>query len=100
MIYNKDYILKKNKLSASYIFEDRDCHDEKKRLKKMELCLYQILEMLREYYTGYKPNAWLFKAQFVAEVKAAHISNLQGLLGHSSSKISEIYTYLHTRSIQ
>lgn len=98
----------------------------------------KILEMLREYYIGYKPKTWLFEGQFAGEpysekslqsilkqalqkvgnIKpvtlhwlrhsyATHLLEsgtdlrlIQELLGHSSSKTTEIYTHVSTKSLQ
>ena len=98
----------------------------------------KILEMLREYYIGYKPKTWLFEGQnentkyderslsnvlkqALVKVKitkpvslhwlrhsyATHLLEsgtdlryIQELLGHSSSKTTEIYTHVSTKSLQ
>jgi integrase/recombinase XerD len=98
----------------------------------------KILEMLREYYLGYKPKTWLFEGQVAGEhyseqslqsvlkqalqkagIKkpvtlhwlrhsyATHLLEsgtdlryIQELLGHSSSKTTEIYTHVSTKSLQ
>jgi integrase/recombinase XerD len=98
----------------------------------------KILEMLREYYIGYKPKTWLFEGQFAGEPYsekslqsilkqalqkagntkpvtlhwlrhsyATHLLEsgtdlryIQELLGHSSSKTTEIYTHVSTKSLQ
>ena len=97
-----------------------------------------ILEMLRNYYNGYKPKTWLFEGQIIGEQYseqslqsvlkqalqkvgitkpvtlhwlrhsyATHLLEsgtdlryIQELLGHSSSKTTEIYTHVSTKSIQ
>lgn len=97
-----------------------------------------ILEMLRQYYAGYKPKVWLFEAtqpgqpysakslQHIlkeavrkAEIQkpvtlhwlrhsyATHLLEngtdlryIQEILGHNSSKTTEIYTHVSTLSIQ
>ncbi|MBS7787881.1 tyrosine-type recombinase/integrase [Flavobacterium sp. CYK-55] len=97
-----------------------------------------ILDMLRQYYTGYKPKVWLFEGnqpgapfsakslQFVLKEAvrktqiqkpvtlhwlrhsyATHLLEsgtdlryIQELLGHNSSKTTEIYTHVSTQSIQ
>ena len=97
-----------------------------------------ILEMLREYYTGYKPKTWLFEGQnagdqyseqslqsvlkqalqkagikkpvtlhWLRHSYATHLLEsgtdlryIQELLGHSSSKTTEIYTHVSTKSLQ
>ncbi len=98
----------------------------------------KILEMLREYYKGYKPTEWLFEGQKKGEqyderslsnvlkqalaktaIKkevtlhwlrhsyATHLLEagtdlryIQELLGHSSSKTTEIYTHVSTKNLQ
>ena len=97
-----------------------------------------ILEMLREYYIGYKPKIWLFEGQnagdqyseqslqsvlkqalqkvgikkpvtlhWLRHSYATHLLEsgtdlryIQELLGHSSSKTTEIYTHVSTKSLQ
>lgn len=97
-----------------------------------------ILEMLRQYYTGYKPKVWLFESarpgqQYAAKSLqhvlkeavrktgiqkpitlhwlrhsyATHLLEngtdlryIQEILGHKSSKTTEIYTHVSTLSIQ
>jgi len=98
----------------------------------------KIMELLRQYYTAYKPTVWLFEgqqkgAQYIAEslqsvlkqalqkmnIKkpvslhwlrhsyATHLLEngtdlryIQELLGHNSSKTTEIYTHVSTKSLQ
>ncbi|MFV8364637.1 tyrosine-type recombinase/integrase [Flavobacterium sp. ZT3P35] len=98
----------------------------------------KILEMLREYYIGYRPKIWLFegvtpgetysekslqsvlkqalqKASITKPVSlhwlrhsfATHLLEsgtdlryIQELLGHNSSKTTEIYTHVSTKSLQ
>ncbi len=98
----------------------------------------KILEMLREYYRGYKPKTWLFEGQnggdqyseqslqsvlkqalqkagikkpvtlhWLRHSYATHLLEsgtdlryIQELLGHSSSKTTEIYTHVSTKSLQ
>jgi integrase/recombinase XerD len=98
----------------------------------------KILEMLREYYIGFKPKTWLFEGQNIGEQYseqslqsvlkqalqkvgntkpvtlhwlrhsyATHLLEsgtdlryIQELLGHNSSKTTEIYTHVSTKSLQ
>lgn len=98
----------------------------------------KILDMLREYYIGYKPKIWLFEGQINGEFYsekslqsvlklalqksgitkpvtlhwlrhsyATHLLEsgtdlryIQELLGHNSSKTTEIYTHVSTKSLQ
>lgn len=98
----------------------------------------KILEMLREYYTQFKPEKYLFEGQIIGQPYdnrslqqvlkqalrktgiakpatlhwlrhsfATHLLEsgtdlryIQELLGHNSSKTTEIYTHVSTKSIQ
>ena len=98
----------------------------------------KLIEMLRDYYTKYKPEVWLFEGQNAGEqysetslqkvlkqtlisagIKkpitlhwlrhsyATHLLEsgtdlryIQELLGHKSSKTTEIYTHVSTKSLQ
>ncbi|WP_298220959.1 site-specific tyrosine recombinase/integron integrase [Flavobacterium sp.] len=98
----------------------------------------RILNMLREYYMGYKPKVWLFEGQnkgerysekslqsvlklalekagidkpvslhWLRHSYATHLLEsgtdlryIQELLGHSSSKTTEIYTHVSTKNLQ
>jgi integrase/recombinase XerD len=98
----------------------------------------KILEMLRTYYSTFKPTTWLFEGQIAGEsysekslqsilkqaLQKAGISKpatlhwlrhsyathllesgtdlryIQELLGHNSSKTTEIYTHVSTKSLQ
>jgi integrase/recombinase XerD len=98
----------------------------------------RIIEMLREYYKGYRPKVWLFEGQkagekYSAESLAKVLKNalslagnrkpvtlhwlrhsyathllesgtdlryIQEILGHKSSKTTEIYTHVSSKQLQ
>ncbi len=98
----------------------------------------KVLEMLREYYRGYRPKEWLFEGEKVGEryserslqnvlkqacaragvnpnttlhwlrhSYATHLLEagtdlryIQELLGHKSSRTTEIYTHVSTRALE
>ena len=98
----------------------------------------KILEMLRQYYIGFRPKTWLFEGQikntqyderslsnvlkqalgkskiskpvtlhWLRHSYATHLLEsgtdlryIQELLGHNSSKTTEIYTHVSTKSLQ
>lgn len=108
--------------------------------KKDRICPLppKMLELLRQYFTAYKPKFWLFEGQggstkyderslqnvlknavYKAEIKkpvslhwlrhsyATHLLEngtdlryIQELLGHRSSKTTEIYTHVSNKSLQ
>lgn len=113
----------------------RQSKGKKDRIVPLSL---KILELLRLYYSIYKPKIWLFEGQngnekysdhslqsvlkqALAKVKitkpvslhwlrhsyATHLLEngtdlryIQELLGHNSSKTTEIYTHVSTKSLQ
>lgn len=113
-------------------------HQAKGRKDRIAPLSPKILELLRDYYKGYKPQTWLFEGQIKGErysdkslqsvlkyaVKKAGIDKpvtlhwlrhsyathllesgtdlryIQELLGHSSSKTTEIYTHVSTHNLQ
>ena len=121
--------------SKRNIINVRQSKGKKDRIVPLSL---KLLEMLREYYRGYKPELWLFEGQekgmqyderslqlvlkkavrkagikkevslhWLRHSYATHLLEagtdlryIQELLGHSSSRTTEIYTLVSTRMIQ
>ncbi|WP_235924349.1 site-specific tyrosine recombinase/integron integrase [Flavobacterium lotistagni] len=113
-------------------------HQAKGRKDRIAPLSPKILEMLRDYYKGYKPKVWLFEGQIKGEKYsekslqsvlkfalektgiqkpvtlhwlrhsyATHLLEtgtdlryIQELLGHNSSKTTEIYTHVSTHNLQ
>lgn len=121
--------------SKRNIINIRQAKGKKDRIVPLSL---KILEMLRVYYSLYKPNYWLFEGRnkkvqyseqslqtiFKQTLKKSNITKpvtlhwlrhsyathllesgtdlrfIQELLGHNSSKTTEIYTHVSTKSLQ
>ncbi|PKM56421.1 MAG: hypothetical protein CVU98_11310 [Firmicutes bacterium HGW-Firmicutes-3] len=86
-------------------------HQGKGRKDRITLLSEKMLDQLRIYYKTYRPKVWLFEnplkdgpisgrtLQQVFRNSATDLRFIQELLGHSSSKTTEIYTHVSRASL-
>src|SRR5690554_6225458 len=68
----------------------------KGRKDRVRILSETALEQLRRYYKLYHPEKWLFEA-FIFR-RGTDLRYIQELLGHSSSKTTEVYTHVSKKS--